>query len=138
MAVRFTLYEQFSVLFTRLVQPSSSGTAWQSLLAGACAGSLSVVLNQPVDVVKSNMQGLCASRYRGNVHCARHIFATEGVRGLYKGLLIRMIRVTIETSLMFTLYGTFSCCCLRPLQCYQHPCLFFLHARALQSNFQGC
>jgi hypothetical protein len=106
MAVRFTLYEQFSALFTKLVQPSSSGTAWQSLLAGACAGSLSVVLNQPVDVVKSNMQGLCASRYRGNVHCARQILATEGVRGLYKGLLIRMIRVTIETSLMFTFYGT--------------------------------
>jgi hypothetical protein len=102
-AVRFTLYEQISALLSWSWGTTASSPL-HSLFAGGCAGALSVVLNHPVDVVKSNMQGLCAAQFRGNLHCAQHIFAAEGIRGLYKGLLIRMIRVTIETSLMFTLY----------------------------------
>lgn len=79
-----------------------------SLASGAAAGMVSVLANQPVDVVKSNMQGLHAARYRGAVHCAVVTVQEDGLRGLYKGLLPRLARVAVEVSLTFTLFEVMS------------------------------
>jgi hypothetical protein len=79
-AIRFTLYDQI----TKLLSNGSSPTAVQSLLAGAVAGAVSVLVNHPVDVVKSNMQGLLGAMYPNSLQCARHLFRTEGIAGMYK------------------------------------------------------
>ena len=47
-------------------------------LFGATAGAVSVFANTPVDVVKSRMQGLEASKYRNTIHCAKEILMKEG------------------------------------------------------------
>ena len=81
------------------------------MLAGAAAGAVSVFLTQPVDVVKSNMQGLLAAEYRNSIHCARQLVARDGLAGLYKGLGARLTTVIVETSLVFTFYGAFNAFC---------------------------
>jgi Mitochondrial carrier protein len=78
--MRFTLYDQL----TKWLSNGSSPTAVQSLFAGGAAGAISVLVNHPVDVVKSNMQGLLGQRYTNAVQCARFLFRTEGIAGLYK------------------------------------------------------
>ncbi len=55
------------------------------LLAGGLAGAASVYANTPVDVVKTKMQGLDASKYKGSLDCAKQIVAQDGFKGLYKG-----------------------------------------------------
>lgn len=41
-----------------------------NFLAGAVAGAASVLANTPVDVIKTVMQGLDASKYNGAWDCA--------------------------------------------------------------------
>lgn len=111
-AVRFTLFEQIKSRM-RAMHAADTGpgadldyqmTPIECLAAGAAAGAVSVMLNQPIDVVKSNLQGLDGARYRGMWHCATELLAEDGVRGLYKGLLPRLGRVMWEVGLVFSLY----------------------------------
>lgn len=48
-------------------------------LFGAVAGAASVFGNTPIDVVKTRMQGLEASKYKGTWDCAVQIWKHEGV-----------------------------------------------------------
>jgi solute carrier family 25 citrate transporter 1 len=117
--VRFLCYAEFRQQLQAVVQRSRGRPAGEamepgamavvlSLVSGAAAGVVSVLVNQPVDVVKSNMQGLHASRYRGAVHCAIVTVREDGLRGLYKGLLPRVARVAVEVSLTFALFEVMS------------------------------
>jgi solute carrier family 25 (mitochondrial citrate transporter), member 1 len=53
----------------------------QSLLAGGIAGAASVIGNNPIDVVKSRMQGLGASKYTSSWDCAKQVIRTDGLLG---------------------------------------------------------
>ena len=76
-------------------------------LFGAIAGSVSVLSNTPIDVVKTRMQGLDANRYTGSIDCAMKIYQNEGFRGFYKGLTPRLVKVSMEVAIAFTMYNTF-------------------------------
>ena len=54
--------------------------------------------------MKSNMQSLHAARWNGPLGCALDILREEGVQGLYRGLGPRLVRVSVEVSLVFTLF----------------------------------
>jgi hypothetical protein len=103
-AMRFQMFEAFK---QRIIQHNDGAPMHgaQSFLAGGLAGGVSVAVNQPVDVVKSNMQGLLGSQYSSSLQCARTIVHSSGVKGLYKGLGIRVVRVSFETAITFSLYG---------------------------------
>lgn len=47
-------------------------------LFGAIAGAASVFGNTPLDVVKTRMQGLEASKYKNTLDCAYQIATKEG------------------------------------------------------------
>ena len=83
--MRFTLYEQCcNWLLSSFGSPDGKLSPWQTLTSGAVAGATSVVINHPIDVVKSNMQGLRGREFRSSWHCGQVIYRSEGVRGLYK------------------------------------------------------
>jgi hypothetical protein len=73
-------------------------------LAGAGAGIVSVLLSQPIDTVRTQMQGLHAARYPNAMACVRALWAAEGVMGLYRGGVPRTARVAIEAGLVFASY----------------------------------
>ena len=54
-------------------------------LMGGFAGACSVFGNTPIDVVKTRMQGIEASRYKNTLDCARQIMLNEGPKAFYKG-----------------------------------------------------
>ena len=74
-------------------------------IAGGFAGFCSVMFNNPVDVIKTNLQGLEAHKYGGFVGCAKHIMETEGPLGFYKGVGPRLARVILDVGLTFTIYN---------------------------------
>uniref|UniRef100_A0A1B6D532 Citrate transport protein n=1 Tax=Clastoptera arizonana TaxID=38151 RepID=A0A1B6D532_9HEMI len=74
---------------------------------GLLTGAVSVYLNNPIDVVKTRMQGLEASRYSSMMDCVRKIIKYEGYSTFYKGVIPRVCRVCIEVSITFMAYDSF-------------------------------
>lgn len=76
----------------------------RDMLAGMFAGFCSTMFNNPVDVIKTKMQGLDAHKYSGVSDCARKIIAEDGYRGFYKGVVPRLMRVCLDVGLTFSIY----------------------------------
>lgn len=76
------------------------------LACGALAGGASAVVSHPVDVVKAQMMGLHAGRYRNSMHCARLVLQESGPLAFFVGLGPRLTRVCIEVALLFSLFET--------------------------------
>lgn len=75
------------------------------LIAGGFAGFCSTMFNNPVDVIKTKMQGVDAHKYNGFMDCGRQIMATTGPMGFYSGVGPRLCRVILDVALTFTIYG---------------------------------
>ncbi|CAH1993978.1 unnamed protein product [Acanthoscelides obtectus] len=73
---------------------------------GAFAGACSVYGNNPIDVVKTRMQGLEAAKYKGTVDCIMQILTNEGPFALYKGTVPRLGKVCLDVALTFMIYET--------------------------------
>jgi solute carrier family 25 citrate transporter 1 len=101
-AIRFTVYEEIKSNLEAMF-PDSPLTL-QTIIAGGIAGAASVLGNNPIDVIKTNMQGLNSAKYKGTVDCFMQIVKAEGVRGLYKGTVPRLARVVADVAITFTLF----------------------------------
>lgn len=73
-------------------------------MAGGFAGFCSVMANNPVDVVKTKMQGVDAAKYNGFADCFAKVLATEGPLGFYSGVGPRCARVVLDVALTFSLF----------------------------------
>lgn len=76
-------------------------------LFGVVAGAASVFGNTPLDVVKTRMQGLEASKYKNTVDCALQIWKNEGPLAFYKGTVPRLGRVCLDVGITFMIYDSF-------------------------------
>lgn len=68
--VRFVVFEDTQKFLNNYIR-------WKVLvdfMSGAFAGFCSTMFNNPVDVIKTNMQGLDAHKYGGFMGCAKHIW----------------------------------------------------------------
>ena len=101
-AIRFLVYGEAKGFLEKNF-PSTPLTI-QTALAGAIAGAASVLGNTPIDVVKTNLQGLEAQKYGGTINCIKHIAKHEGFRGFYKGMGARLSRVVLDVAITFTLF----------------------------------
>lgn len=74
------------------------------LMSGAFAGFCSTMANNPVDVVKTKMQGLESHKYNGFVDCFKQVYARSGFMGFYSGIGPRLVRVVMDVSLTFAIF----------------------------------
>lgn len=74
---------------------------------GAVAGAASVFGNTPLDVVKTRMQGLEASKYKNTADCFVKIWKNEGPAAFYKGTVPRLGRVCLDVAITFMIYDSF-------------------------------
>jgi len=100
-AIRFLTYDEVKKY---LMGEKKELTIVQSLIAGAVAGAASVAGNNPLDVVKSKMQGLESKKYKHSWDCAVQIFKQDGFYGFYKGCTPRLGRVVADVAIVMTLY----------------------------------
>ncbi|KZV39609.1 mitochondrial succinate-fumarate transporter 1-like [Dorcoceras hygrometricum] len=70
---------------------------WQSMISGFLAGTAGPVCTGPFDVVKTRLMAQSRSggelKYKGLFHAIGTIYAEEGLRALWKGLLPRLMRI---------------------------------------------
>jgi len=81
-------------------------TPIQALLGGMAAGCFSTLGNNPFDVVKTQMQGRDASKYKNTFDCFAKIVKDAGPMGLYKGVIPRMGRVVPGQGIIFMSFET--------------------------------
>lgn len=79
-----------------------------SLIGGMSAGCFSTLGNNPFDVVKTRMQGLQASQYKGTLDCVAQILKKEGFLAFYSGVVPRLGRVVPGQGIIFMSYDSIS------------------------------
>lgn len=80
---------------------------WQSMVSGFLAGFAGPVATGPFDVVKTRLMAQQRGqpgeevRYRGMGHAFSRIYAEEGLKALWKGLLPRLMRIPPGQAIMW-------------------------------------
>ncbi|KAK9449273.1 mitochondrial carrier domain-containing protein [Limtongia smithiae] len=105
-AVRFTAYNTMRQAMESVVAPGErvSGT-WSAALELAAIYA-AVTITMPIDVVKTRMETLSGRQQAkgSSMYCTYLIFSQEGVTKLFAGLMPRLLRVSIASMLMVSLY----------------------------------
>ncbi|XP_057293078.1 tricarboxylate transport protein, mitochondrial-like [Hydractinia symbiolongicarpus] len=102
-AIRFFVYNNLKSYLQGSDNTKEIG-AIKTFGIGGIAGAASVFGNTPVDVVKTRMQGLEASRYKNTLDCVMKTWKEEGARAFYKGTVPRLGRVCFDVAFVFTIY----------------------------------
>ncbi|KAI4454929.1 succinate/fumarate mitochondrial transporter-related [Holotrichia oblita] len=105
-AIRFYVMETLKEKY-RGGDPQKSVPKYIVGIMGLFAGACSVAGNTPLDVVKTRMQGLEASQYKGTFDCIMKILKNEGPLAFYKGTLPRLSRVCLDVAITFMIYDSF-------------------------------
>eukprot|EP01117_Protostelium_nocturnum_P014674 TRINITY_DN5607_c0_g1_i1.p1 TRINITY_DN5607_c0_g1~~TRINITY_DN5607_c0_g1_i1.p1 ORF type:complete len:321 (+),score=77.17 TRINITY_DN5607_c0_g1_i1:114-1076(+) len=101
---RFLVFHEIKKLYQSHFPNNDFGMI-KSAAAGAIAGGTSVLVNNPLDVIKTQMQGLEAKKYSGLTDCASKLFRQNGFKFFYKGVVPRLIRVCGDAAIAFSVYG---------------------------------
>jgi len=80
------------------------------MIAGGAGGACLVLVGHPLDTIKVKIQTMVALPgqalpYKGAIDCFMKTFRSEGVRGLYKGMVAPLTAVTPMYALCFFGYG---------------------------------
>lgn len=86
-------FMSLNAITSKLSSPDGTLSTGATLLSGAAARSLAVVLLCPLSVVKTRMETVeYSSKYNNIFHAMRTITSQEGRRGLFSGLLPTIFR----------------------------------------------
>lgn len=107
LGVRFLAYSQTKRLLETVSQESA---AWQAPVGGAISGACACALNQPIDVVKTRIQGLPPHsqiniKQRSFGHVMKSIWKEEGLTALWRGLSARAMKVGLGQAIVFFTYA---------------------------------
>lgn len=66
-----------------------------------------MVVGHPLDTVKVHLQTQDSKnpKYRGTLHCLRHLMAREGARGVYRGMSSPLVGVAGINAIVFGIYA---------------------------------
>jgi hypothetical protein len=104
---RFAIYERVAAQLRMHDQRRSNGgtSTFVAPLAGAITGVASVLLTNPLDVVKTRVQSVfSADAGRAQFITMRTLVATEGVGVLAHGLAPRAIKIGLGQAVIFGTY----------------------------------
>ncbi|CAJ1937426.1 unnamed protein product [Sphenostylis stenocarpa] len=104
--IKFYTYESLKQVMPSSIQPNTC----QTLVCGGLAGSTAALFTTPFDVIKTRLQTQIpgsASQYDSVLHALYKISKGEGLKGLYRGLIPRLIMYMTQGSLFFASYEFF-------------------------------
>ncbi|GMI96230.1 hypothetical protein like AT4G11440 [Hibiscus trionum] len=119
--IKFYTYESLKQVMLTSSQPPAQPNTLQTLVCGALAGSTAAFFTTPFDVVKTRLQTQIPgslSRYNNVYHALQDIWMHEGLKGVYRGLVPRLVMYTTQGALFFASYEFF-----KQLLCSEAPLL---------------
>lgn len=97
---RFFVYDKVMGTVLKVTGAKTPG-AKEAIAGGMLAGAASVLVNQPVDTIKTLMQSSEAVKYKGTLDCVMQTVKNEGIGAVYKGLGPRLARVCPGSGIIF-------------------------------------
>jgi solute carrier family 25 thiamine pyrophosphate transporter 19 len=82
--------------------------SWDTFVAGAGSGLTATMLTYPFDTLRTRFAAQSGQHYRSLVGAVKDIVTTEGVRGLYKGLLPSLVSIVPQMGLVFEFHRSFT------------------------------
>lgn len=79
----------------------SEGSFTSTMLGSALSGTLARIPTHPIDTIKARLQARTAEAKMGAVRLFRHVLATEGLAGLYRGVGVTMMIGPFASMLYF-------------------------------------
>ncbi|KAL5174258.1 S-adenosylmethionine carrier 1, chloroplastic/mitochondrial [Glycine soja] len=104
--IKFYTYESLKQVMPSTIQPNS----FKTVVCGGLAGSTAALFTTPFDVIKTRLQTQIpgsANQYDSVLHALYKISKSEGLKGLYRGLIPRLIMYMSQGSLFFASYEFF-------------------------------
>lgn len=96
----FTIYLK---LREKIIKPGEKPNIPMVMGAALISGSVGPLINNPFDVVKTRyMNPGFDNHYNGIYDCCKKIVRTEGIGSLYKGLGLRLFRVSFGQAITFS------------------------------------
>ena len=96
----FTIYMK---LREKIIKPGEKPNIPMVMGAALISGSVGPLLNNPFDVVKTRyMNPGFDDKYTGIIDCCKKIVRKEGISNLYKGIGIRLFRVSAGQAITFS------------------------------------
>ena len=107
-ALRFGIYEECKRMILTRKTPGGGGqlSPLEALAGGMTTGCLAALINYPIDVIKTRMQGLNAAKYKSVPHCLMTLVKEEGIMSLYAGVWARLARTVPGQGIIFCSYET--------------------------------
>jgi hypothetical protein len=104
-ALTYGFYEFYQHIFNHIERTYTS----LNFLVGFLSAFSSTCLTQPFDVVRTRMQLSYVSRnpehsYKGVIDAFTKIYSSEGTRGLYRGLIPKLIRKSSYSGMVTSVY----------------------------------
>lgn len=100
-AVRFTLFDIVKdILFKLRNEDRENASMTTNFLAGGAGGAVSVVLNNPIDVIKSRVQ---SGHSKNMMQAFSSVMKESGITGFGAGLSARVPRLFLSQAIQFTL-----------------------------------
>eukprot|EP00475_Leptophrys_vorax_P039187 TRINITY_DN7035_c0_g1_i1.p1 TRINITY_DN7035_c0_g1~~TRINITY_DN7035_c0_g1_i1.p1 ORF type:complete len:321 (-),score=84.25 TRINITY_DN7035_c0_g1_i1:43-1005(-) len=107
-AVRFGLYENFrDGLFGNLFGEKGAGSSASftvKVLSGITAGSIAAAVGNPFELIKVRMQAKGTLPFNNTLQGIAHIAKSEGITGLWKGLIPNVGRSAMLTASQMAVY----------------------------------
>ncbi len=99
------------VLYEYLTASAPASSSSSSFVAGCAAGATAAFLTTPIDVIKTKIQTsqtlhdpACSEGKPGAFRMFQNVLKTEGVRGLFRGVGPRVLRVAPASAIVITTY----------------------------------
>ncbi|KAL5816585.1 hypothetical protein ACOSQ3_024963 [Xanthoceras sorbifolium] len=108
--IKFYTYESLKQMMLPSLHSNAHPTTLQTLVCGGLAGSTAALFTTPFDVVKTRLQTQIPgsmSQYNSVFHALQEIGKHEGLKGLYRGLVPRLVMYMSQGALFFTSYEFF-------------------------------
>ena len=115
-AINATVFGVESLVYMRLRRDANKTlSVANSAIAGMCAGAVQTIIVCPVELVKIRMQNQFIGRklhpeqrtvcYFGPVQIAKKILYKEGIRGIFRGWWITLLREVPQFGIYFSTYA---------------------------------
>jgi len=110
-ALNFTFKDSLKSLFPLSQTASYSSKLFSNTMAGGLAGALTLVVVYPLDFARNRLGADVQNKdgkqvFRGLTDVYRQIWATDGIKGLYRGFTLGVLGIFIYRAIYFGVYDT--------------------------------